>query len=68
MVVRRHRTQNQAFRGQDVVHVRQITDPFPAGRWLPYPERAALGVYTLTERVHLASTWIEAHQPSLRRV
>jgi hypothetical protein len=20
--------------------------------WLPYPERAALGVYTLTERVH----------------
>src|ERR1700724_3304054 len=22
--------------------------------WLPYPERAALGVYTLTERVHRA--------------
>ncbi len=34
--------------------------------WLPYPERTALGVYTLTERVHRASTWIEAHQPSLR--
>lgn len=32
--------------------------------WLPYPERAALGVYTLTERVHRASTWIEAHEPS----
>jgi ribonucleoside-diphosphate reductase alpha chain len=32
--------------------------------WLPYPERAALGVYTLTERVHHASTWIEAHEPS----
>ena len=31
--------------------------------WLPYPERAALGVYTLTERVHRASTWIEAHEP-----
>jgi ribonucleoside-diphosphate reductase alpha chain len=30
--------------------------------WLPYPERAALGVYTLTERVHRASTWIEAHE------
>ena len=28
--------------------------------WLPYAERAALGVYTLTERVHRASTWIEA--------
>jgi hypothetical protein len=25
--------------------------------WLPYPQRAALGVYTLTERVHRASTW-----------
>ena len=32
--------------------------------WLPYPERALLGVYTLTERVHRASTWIEAHEPS----
>ena len=32
--------------------------------WLPYPERTALGVYTLTERVHRASTWIEAHEPS----
>jgi ribonucleoside-diphosphate reductase alpha chain len=34
--------------------------------WLPYPERTALGVYTLTERVHRAGTWIEAHEPSLR--
>jgi hypothetical protein len=33
--------------------------------WLPYPERSALGVYTLTERVQRASTWITAHQPSL---
>lgn len=32
--------------------------------WLPYPERAAFGVYALTERVHRASTWIEAHEPS----
>ena len=31
--------------------------------WLPYPERAALGVYTLTERVHRASTWIKAYEP-----
>src|SRR5689334_6120178 len=28
--------------------------------WLPYPERAGLGVYTLTERVQRASTWITA--------
>ena len=28
--------------------------------WLPYAERAELGVYTLTERVHRASTWITA--------
>ena len=28
--------------------------------WLPYPERAALGVYTLTERVQQASAWIKA--------
>ena len=28
--------------------------------WLPYPERAALGVYTLTERVQQASAWIRA--------
>jgi len=26
--------------------------------WLPYAERAELGVYTLTERVQRASTWI----------
>jgi ribonucleoside-diphosphate reductase alpha chain len=30
--------------------------------WLPYPERAGLGVYTLTERVQRASTWIEASE------
>ncbi len=30
--------------------------------WLPYPERAALGVYTLTERVQQASTWIRASE------
>jgi len=28
--------------------------------WLPYPERAGLGVYTLTERVQRAATWIQA--------
>jgi hypothetical protein len=31
--------------------------------WLPYPDRAALGVYTLTERVQQASTWIAAQEP-----
>jgi ribonucleoside-diphosphate reductase alpha chain len=32
--------------------------------WLPYADRAALGVYTLTERVHRASTWISACEPA----
>ena len=26
--------------------------------WLPYDERAELGVYTLTERVHQSRTWL----------
>jgi ribonucleoside-diphosphate reductase alpha chain len=28
--------------------------------WLPYPDRAALGVYTLTERVQRAGAWMPA--------
>jgi ribonucleoside-diphosphate reductase alpha chain len=28
--------------------------------WLPYQERAALGVYTLTERVQQSSIWLAA--------
>jgi ribonucleoside-diphosphate reductase alpha chain len=35
--------------------------------WLPYPERAGLGVYTLTERVQAASPWIESNGLSLCR-
>ena len=35
--------------------------------WLPRAERAELGVYTLTERVQMASTWIEASERGLRR-
>ena len=35
--------------------------------WLPGAERAELGVYTLTERVHRASTWITACELSTRR-
>ena len=35
--------------------------------WLPYPERAGLGVYTLTERVQRASCWIEASERHLCR-
>jgi ribonucleoside-diphosphate reductase alpha chain len=31
--------------------------------WLPYPDRAALGVYTLTERVQQAGTWMGAQGP-----
>jgi ribonucleoside-diphosphate reductase alpha chain len=34
--------------------------------WLPYPERAELGVYTLTERVQRASAWITACAPAAR--
>jgi ribonucleoside-diphosphate reductase alpha chain len=32
--------------------------------WLPYPERAALGVWTLTERVRDAGTWMTAQDPA----
>ena len=35
--------------------------------WLPYPERAGLGVYTLTERVQRAGTWIAACELAARR-
>ena len=35
--------------------------------WLPYAVRAELGVYTLTERVHRASTWITACELAARR-
>jgi len=35
--------------------------------WLPYPDRAGLGVYTLTERVQRASTWISACELAARR-
>ena len=28
--------------------------------WLPYPDRAALGVYTLTERVQRTGAWMAA--------
>ena len=35
--------------------------------WLPGAERAELGVYTLTERVHRASTWITACELATRR-
>jgi hypothetical protein len=33
--------------------------------WLPYTERAGLGVYTLTERVHQSSAWIAASERRL---
>jgi ribonucleoside-diphosphate reductase alpha chain len=32
--------------------------------WLPYPDRAALGVYTLPERVQIAGAWLAAQNPS----
>ena len=35
--------------------------------WLPCAERAELGVYTLTERVRRAGTWIAASERDLRQ-
>ena len=34
--------------------------------WLPYTKRAELGVYTLTERVHRAGTWLTACELAAR--
>jgi len=33
--------------------------------WLPYSQRAELGVFTLTERVQRASEWIATQEPAL---
>jgi ribonucleoside-diphosphate reductase alpha chain len=33
--------------------------------WLPYPDRAALGVHTLTERIQQAGAWMAASGPPL---
>jgi hypothetical protein len=33
--------------------------------WMAYPDRAALGVLTLTERVRQASAWMAASEPAL---
>jgi ribonucleoside-diphosphate reductase alpha chain len=33
--------------------------------WLPYPDRAALGVYTLTERVQHAGAWMNSQAAAL---
>jgi ribonucleoside-diphosphate reductase alpha chain len=35
--------------------------------WLPYPDRAALGVYTVTERVQRAGAWMATQEPHRRR-
>jgi hypothetical protein len=35
--------------------------------WLPHAERTRLGVYTLTERIQQASTWIVASEPARAR-
>lgn len=36
--------------------------------WMPFAERAALGVYTLTERVQQAGAWMDAHDAVLMRL
>jgi len=54
----------------EIPRVRSAVDYFArrlAIDWLPYSERAGLGVYTLTERVRRASTWIEASERCLCR-
>ena len=54
----------------EIPRVRSAVDYFArrlAIDWLPYPERAELGVYTLTERVERTSTWIAASELYLCR-
>ena len=54
----------------EIPRVRSAVDYFArrlAIDWLPYPERAELGVYTLTERVERAGTWIAASELDLCR-
>jgi ribonucleoside-diphosphate reductase alpha chain len=52
----------------EIPRVRSVAD-YLARRlaidWLPYPERAALGIYTLTERVTLAGTWMKTRDPAM---
>jgi ribonucleoside-diphosphate reductase alpha chain len=52
----------------EIPRVRSVAD-YLARRlaidWLPYPERAALGVYTLTERVALAGSWMRTQDPAM---
>ena len=51
----------------EIPRVRSVVD-YLARRlaidWLPSAERAALGVYTLTERVRDAGTWMTAQDPA----
>jgi len=52
----------------DIPRVRSVAD-YLARRiaidWLPYCDRAALGVYTLTERVALADRWMQTQDPAV---
>jgi ribonucleoside-diphosphate reductase alpha chain len=52
----------------EIPRVRSVAD-YLARRlaidWLPYAERAALGVYTLTERVALAGSWMKSQDPAM---
>ena len=52
----------------EIPRVRSVVD-YLARRlaidWLPYPDRAALGVYTLTERVARAGTWMNRQVSTL---
>ena len=55
----------RAHRRSEIPRVRSAVD-YIARRlaidWLPYAERVELGVFTLTERVERASTWIGASE------
>jgi hypothetical protein len=52
----------------DIPRVRSVAD-YLARRlaidWLPDAERAALGIYTLTERVALAGSWMKTQDPAM---
>ena len=50
----------------EIPRVRSVVDYLTrrlAIDWLPYPDRAALGVHTLTERVAEAGTWMNSQDP-----
>ena len=56
----------------EIPRARSVVDYFSrrlAVDWLPYADRAALGIFTITERVQqTGSEWIDLHEPFLSPV